>query len=99
MLEIVRAAGLPSPTVNHPMTLPNGTPIKVDFCWPEYKLAVETDGRDSHLTPIAFQKDRTRDQYLAATGWRTLRFTWEGLRHRKRHVANTAAEAGARRGL
>jgi very-short-patch-repair endonuclease len=89
MLEIVRAAGLPDPTVNHPLTLPNGTPIKVDFCWPEYKLAVETDGERTHNTPIAFQQDRTRDQYLAAAAWRTLRFTWYDLHYRKRHVANT----------
>jgi very-short-patch-repair endonuclease len=34
-------------------------------------VIVETDGRQTHETPTAFQSDRRRDQFLAAAGSRT----------------------------
>jgi very-short-patch-repair endonuclease len=43
-------------------------------------LVVELDGRASHGTRRAFEKDRERDRLLMAEGWRVVRVTWRQLR-------------------
>jgi uncharacterized protein DUF559 len=44
------------------------------------RLIVELDGRESHDTDLAFEKDRERDRLLLAEGWRVVRVTWRQLR-------------------
>lgn len=44
---------------------------RVDFAFPEYRLAVEADGRAWHDAA----RDARRDRHLERLGWRTLRFT------------------------
>ena len=48
---------------------------QVDFCWPEQRLIVETDGYEHHGTRAAFERDRAKDAQLTVRGWRVLRFT------------------------
>ena len=43
------------------------------------QLVVEADGRATHLTPTAFERDRARDARLAVAGYRVLRFTWRQI--------------------
>jgi very-short-patch-repair endonuclease len=50
--------------------------MEVDFTWPRYGVAVETDGRRHHDTPFAFERDRRRDAALTLAGWRVARFSW-----------------------
>ena len=69
-LRLLREANLPIPLVNEPLTLPNGNTIYPDFHWPEHKLILETDGRETHLTGSAFERDRRRDQQLTLMGYR-----------------------------
>jgi len=52
---------LPRPLVNH--IIEND---EVDFFWPHQRLVVETDGRGTHLTRAAFERDRARDARLVA---------------------------------
>ena len=33
---------------------------RVDFCWPEQRVIVETDGYEGHGTRAAFERDRAR---------------------------------------
>jgi len=73
------AIGLPQPLVNHAIEVERRTLIP-DFLWPEQQLIVETDGRETHETAAAFQRDRERDQHLLAAGYRTSRVTWAHLR-------------------
>lgn len=47
--------------------------LRVDFCFADARLVVEVDGARWHPEP---QRDRRRDNALAALGWRVLRFTW-----------------------
>src|SRR4051812_26713904 len=49
--ELVDEAGLPRPLVNQTVE-----GYEVDFFWPELDLIIETDGRDAHLTPTAFEQ-------------------------------------------
>ena len=56
-----------------------GERLVVDFLWEKQRVVVETDGRETHETPPAFQSDRRRDQFLASAGYRVLRVTWEQI--------------------
>jgi len=70
-LELVLAAGLPTPVVN---ALVDG--YEVDFLWPRQRLIVETDGYATHAGRDAFEEDRRRDAALLTSGHRVLRLTW-----------------------
>jgi very-short-patch-repair endonuclease len=66
---------------------------RYDFAWPDWRVVVETDGWQAHGTPYAFQADRTQSNRLQVIGWLVLRFTWEDLTRRPRHVAATVRAA------
>ncbi len=70
-LELVAAAGLPRPAINHVV---HG--YECDFVWRRQRVVVETDGAATHLTATGFERDRRRDADLTAAGWRVVRFTW-----------------------
>jgi hypothetical protein len=67
--------GLPVPQTNVSLSL-EGHRFEVDLLWKEQRLAIETDGEETHGTSAAFQRDRWRDQLLLAAGYRTARITW-----------------------
>lgn len=52
--------------------------LRTDFCFVAQGLVVEVDGAAWHQDPL---RDRTRDNALAAAGWRVLRFTWADVVH------------------
>jgi hypothetical protein len=83
-LALCDAHGIPRPLVNH---LVEGE--EVDFVWPEQRLIVETDGRGTHLTHEAFERDRARDARLLVLGYRVLRFTELQVRLDGSSVAQT----------
>jgi hypothetical protein len=70
--EICANAGLPRPEVQ--AWMPERR--RVDFIWRDYGVIVETDGRTTHATLIAFSEDRARDRAHALAGLMTLRYTW-----------------------
>jgi very-short-patch-repair endonuclease len=70
--------GLPRPGCNVRLHI-EGERFLVDFLWDGAQVIVETDGRETHETPTAFQSDRRRDQFLAAAGYRVLRVTWKQI--------------------
>lgn len=70
--------GMPRPSTNAPIHI-DGERFLIDFLWEKARVIVETDGRETHETPTAFQDDRRRDQFLAAAGYRVLRVTWEQI--------------------
>lgn len=70
--------GMSRPTTNTPIHI-DGERFLVDFLWERERVIVETDGRETHETPTAFQDDRRRDQFLVAAGYRVLRVTWNQI--------------------
>lgn len=52
---------------------------RLDFAWPEAKVAVEVDGREFHTGSDAFESDRERLRHLTAAGWKVLPVTWSVL--------------------
>ncbi len=81
------AMGLPRPICNRTLRI-DGHRLMVDFLWEEQRLVVETDGEQTHGTPVAFQRDRQRDQILVAAGYRVTRATWTQI-HRERDAVVT----------
>lgn len=82
--------GLPAPRCNAKLRI-EGHRLEVDLLWEEQRLAIETDGEETHGTPAAFQRDRFRDQVLLAAGYRTARVTWSQVRDEPAAVINRIA--------
>lgn len=74
LLALCDAHALPRPLVNRVVE-----GYEIDFLWPEHGLVVETDGRETHLTRAAFERDRARDARLTVAGYRVVRFTYRQI--------------------
>jgi very-short-patch-repair endonuclease len=76
---LVRRSGLPAPIAQY-RVVTEGRPVaRVDFAWPERKVALEYDGL-WHGEPGQFAKDRSRLNKLTAAGWRVIFVTAADLR-------------------
>ena len=82
--------GLPVPRSNVKLHI-EGQCIEADLLWNEQRLIIETDGEETHGTPMAFQRDRKRDQILVAAGYRAARVTWDQVRDEPTAVVNRIA--------
>ena len=80
VLPQLLARGLPRPACNVSLQI-DGYRMTPDFLWESLRVVVETDGEGSHGTPVAFQRDRKRDQILVAAGYRVARATWRQMHH------------------
>jgi very-short-patch-repair endonuclease len=88
LLELVRAALLPSPEVNRRL---HGH--EVDFVWIAQRLVVEVDGYAFHSSRSAFERDRRRDADLIGAGYRVIRLTWRQLAGEREAVVALLARA------
>jgi len=76
---VLDGTDLPRPRRNAHVSV-RGRFFEADCLWAEQRLIVELDGRESHGTDLAFEKDRERDRLLLVEGWRVTRITWRQLR-------------------
>jgi very-short-patch-repair endonuclease len=60
---------------------------EVDFLWPHQRVVVETDGRRTHLTHHAFERDRAKDARRTVAGYRVVRFTHRQVQYDPQGVA------------
>ena len=74
--------GLPIPTLQHEIVDGNRERRRVDFAWPEQRIAVEYDGVDWHSDPDAMRRDRRRRAALEDIGWVVISIVFEDVRHR-----------------
>ena len=65
-----RRRRIPEPVKEHPI----GRYV-ADFCWPDQRLIVETDGWGTHGHRLAFERDRIRDAELAVRDLVVIRVT------------------------
>jgi very-short-patch-repair endonuclease len=80
-LALTDAAGIPRPEIN---AMVEG--FEVDAVWRDARLVVELDGRDTHGTVAAFERDRARDRALQVAGWRPVRITYRQMHDAPRAV-------------
>ncbi len=88
---LLHASRLPLPTAQYRVRDATGREVaRVDFAWPEQRVAVEYEGR-WHGRPQQVALDRARLNRLTAAGWRVVFVTAEDLRDPDRLVARVAA--------
>jgi len=95
-----RKLRLPSPSLN---AVVEG--FECDCVWWNERLIVELDGRATHLTRAAFERDRHRDRILTTAGWQVVRVTWNQLHYERklleadlRKLLRPSPSRGPRRG-
>jgi len=71
--KLLLRSRLPRPVQQHRVRIGRRT-IRIDFAYPERKIAIEYDGWKPHQTRLAFDDDRARDNELEIRGWIVLRF-------------------------
>ncbi|MFI5509511.1 DUF559 domain-containing protein [Mycobacterium sp. NPDC051804] len=73
---------LPIPELQYEIIDGNGERRRVDFAWPQYRIAVEYDGLDWHSGPEAMRRDRRRTAALMDVGWVVIAIVFEDVRYR-----------------
>lgn len=86
LLRLIRRERLPEPERRHEIVL-GGRHFEIDFAYPDLSIAIEADGREFHTGREAMQSDLTRQNQIVLGRWRVLRFTWEDVTRRPKHVA------------
>jgi very-short-patch-repair endonuclease len=76
MARLMRSAGLPPARFQYVVP---GAGARVDFAYPDLRLAIEVDGFATHGSPRAMREDHNRQNRLLTAGWRTVRFTWHDV--------------------
>jgi len=77
-LRLIRAAQLPMPQLNAPITV-SGRRFRVDALWSDHKVVVEIDGRAWHVKAGQWESDLERQNLLHAAGYVVLRFPMRRL--------------------
>ncbi|HUF85714.1 MAG TPA: DUF559 domain-containing protein [Acidimicrobiia bacterium] len=76
--RLLKTSGLPMPVRQHQVRI-NGRTYRIDFAWPDRKVALECDGYESHGGRVAFRRDRRKLAALGAAGWLVIPATWEDI--------------------
>ncbi len=72
----LRDAGIEGWQTNYEVIASSGRQMFLDIAFPQLRIVVEVDGFGSHSEPIAFHRDRARQNDLVVDGWTVLRVTW-----------------------
>lgn len=89
MLVLIRAAGLPEPRLQVPVL-----GYRLDFLWPELRLALEVDAYGTHGSRTRFESDRRRDaRLLTEKGIIVLRVTKAAVEQRPFEAVGLVARA------
>lgn len=73
--------GLPRPVLQYEVIDLTGRLWRLDFAWPEFRVAAEYDGVDWHSGPDAFRRDRKRSAALHDLSWVVVPIIAEDVRY------------------
>lgn len=91
LLRVLRAAGLPKPELQYEVRDGGRLVARVDFAYPDARLAIEADGFSHHSGRPAWERDRARGNVLVRLGWRVIRVTWRMCQEDPRAVTDAIA--------
>jgi hypothetical protein len=94
---LLHRSELPRPVAQCVVRDDSGPIARVDFGWPDHKVAVEYEGRWHGETEQQVAADRRRLNRLTAAGWTVVFVTAADMRHPELIVARIAAALAARR--
>jgi hypothetical protein len=93
---LLHRSPLPDPVAQHSVSDARGRFVaRVDFAWPELRLALEYDG-EWHAEPAQFGRDRRRLNRLTAAGWTVVFVTAADLHDPERLLARIAEALASR---
>lgn len=92
---LLQSSALPRPIAQHRIVMNGAFVARVDFAWPERRVAVEYDGL-WHGAPEQFAKDRRRLNRLREAGWVVVFVTARDLRRPEELLARVARALSAR---
>jgi very-short-patch-repair endonuclease len=77
--RICKSWGVPTPECEYAFAREIGRRWRFDYCWPEYKVALECDGgvytQGRHVRGSGWMKDSEKLNAACGLGWRMLRCT------------------------
>lgn len=77
---VMRGSGLPIPELQYEIVDLNSRTWRLDFAWPDYRVAVEYDGFDWHSDREHFQRDRQKRAALNEMGWSLISVVFDDVR-------------------
>jgi very-short-patch-repair endonuclease len=81
--RLLTRPGMRAPTRQYDVHDPQGRFVaRVDFAYPEVRVAVEADGHKFHAGKKAWARDLARTNALIRLGWIVYRVTWEDAKLR-----------------
>lgn len=91
--------GLPSPELQYEIIDGNGDLRRLDFAWPEARVAAEYEGVTWHSGPDEMRRDRRKLAAVQDAGWISVPILFEDVRYRSaalvarldRHIRGTQA--------
>ena len=93
------SAGLPEPLVNHPIRDDTGhVRRRIDLAYPEFKIAIEYDGRHHIEREGQWRSDIRRREELEADGWIFIVLTSRDIHRQPADTVSRVADALNRRG-
>ena len=75
--------GLPAPVLQYEITDAGQRVWRVDFAWPQFRVAAEYDGVAWHSGPETFYRDRRRTAALQDLAWVVVPIVAEDIRYRR----------------
>ena len=96
LLQVLRDNGLPEPTPQCDVFSDRFFVGRVDFAYPEHRVAIEYDSYEHHVGKRALVRDSARRNALLAAGWTPVTATAEDVKAGGRRLA-AAVRAALRR--
>jgi very-short-patch-repair endonuclease len=85
--------GLRTPELQFEIVDRSGRTWRVDFAWPDSRLAVEYEGFDFHSSPDDLRRDRQKRVALAELGWTVMGIVGDDVRRRPYEMSRSIAFA------
>lgn len=79
---VIIDGGLPAPVLQYELIDGRGQLRRLDFAWPDYRVAAEYDGMDWHSGADAMLADRNRTSALMDIRWTVVPIVFEDVRRR-----------------
>ena len=87
LVRLLRSCGLPDPTRQVTVSDEDGVVGRIDFAYPEHRIAIEVQSYKWHSSRRALDKDADRFTRLQNLGWIVILVTYEDLERRPAKVA------------
>lgn len=86
LVRLLRRHGLPEPVRQFDIRKGQSLVARVDFAYPQLRLAIEADGFSFHSGPGSWTRDLARGNALTALGWHVVRVTERDLNERPKQA-------------